>query len=106
MLEGCDAPAQSAAYDAATAVAEKAKAAGSEELYFIAKSSDNITGQVRKLTKLRDATASPQMIILDIPAQGGFYVAEGPGKTAVDEAAIAKFVADYKAQKLERKQLG
>jgi len=106
MLEGCDAAAQSAAYDAATAVAEKAKAAGGEELYFIAKSSDNITGQVRKLTKLGDATASPQMIILDIPDQGGFYVAEGPGKTAVDEAAIAKFVADYKAQKLERKQLG
>merc|ERR1712146_28829 len=63
--------AQSSAFDAAMAVAEKSKAAGGEERYFVAKAAGHIADQVRKLTKLGDATASPQMIILDIPDQGG-----------------------------------
>ena len=48
--------------------------------------------------------AAPQLAILDIPDEGGFYVYEEEG--AVDADSIASFVAKYKAGGLERKQLG
>merc|ERR1719230_2341291 len=86
-----------------TAIAEKAKAAGAEELYFVAKSGSGAVPQVRKLCKLGDATATPQLILLDIPDQGGYYVSDA---TTVDADSIASFVAAYKAKSLERKQLG
>merc|ERR1712166_161033 len=83
-------------------VAEAAKAAGGEELYFVARAEGEVADQVRKLTKLGDAVAAPQLAILDIPDEGGFYVYEG----TVDAESIASFVAKYKAGGLERKQLG
>jgi len=57
--------------------------------------------QVRKLTKLGDATDKPQLMLLDIPDDGGFYVHEG----AVDAASMAAFLAAYKAGSLTRQQL-
>ena len=59
--------------------------------------------QVRKLTGVGDASATAQMILLDIPDEGGFYVApDGP----VTADAVSDFLAKYKAGSLERKQLG
>ena len=61
-----------------------------------------IADQVRKLTKIGDASDKPQLVILDIPDQGGYYVSEDK----VDAEGIAAFVAKFKAGGLERKQLG
>lgn len=44
-----------------------------------------------------------QMVLLDIPDNGGFYVAE---IAEVTTEAVESFIADYEAKKLERKQLG
>ena len=102
MMEGCKKEAQDALYAAMTSLAEAAKAGGAEELYFCAKASGQIADQVRKLTKIGDASDKPQLVILDIPDQGGYYVSEDK----VDAEGIAAFVAKFKAGGLERKQLG
>eukprot|EP00964_Phaeocystis_antarctica_P142283 scaffold107533_cov63-Phaeocystis_antarctica.AAC.4 len=102
MMEGAPAESQAALAAAMGVVAEAAKAAGGEELYFVARAAGEVADQVRKLTKLGDAAAAPQLAILDIPDEGGFYVYEG----MVDADSIASFVAKYKAGGLERKQLG
>ena len=102
MMEGVPAKAQSALAEAMGAHAEAAKAAGGEELYFVARAAGQVADQVRKLTKLGEAGAEPQLLILDIPDEGGFYVHDGK----VDPDSVAAFVAKYKAGGLERKQLG
>mmetsp|Transcript_87333 Transcript_87333/g.219810 ORF Transcript_87333/g.219810 Transcript_87333/m.219810 type:complete len:474 (-) Transcript_87333:212-1633(-) len=45
----------------------------------------------------------PRMVLLDIPSDGAFYAAEEAGITT---AVVEKFIADYQAGRLERKQLG
>ena len=101
MMEGVPAEAQAALAEAMGAVAEAAKAAGGEELYFVARAAGQVADQVRKLTKLGEAGAEPQLLILDIPDEGGFYVHDGK----VGPDSVAAFVAKYKAGGLERKQL-
>lgn len=102
MMEGAPAESQAALAAAMGVVAEAAKAAGGEELYFVARAAGQVADQVRKLTKLGEAGAAPQLVILDIPDEGGFYVYEG----TVDADSVASFVAKHKAGGLERQQLG
>ena len=54
------------------------------------------------IAQIGDASDKPQLVILDIPDQGGYYVSEDK----VDAEGIAAFVAKFKAGGLERKQLG
>jgi nucleoredoxin len=58
----------------------------------------NVTGQIRKLTKVDD----DKLVLLDIPSGGAFYVCD---KADVSEAVVKEFVADVLAGKVERKQL-
>merc|ERR1712146_494801 len=46
-----------------TAIAEAAKAAGDEMLFFVAKSAEGATPQVRKLTGLAEPKPTPQLLI-------------------------------------------
>eukprot|EP00966_Prymnesium_polylepis_P030073 699091-Prymnesium_polylepis.1 len=103
MLEGCEAAAQAAALAALTPLAEKAKAAGEELLFFAAKSSDGAVPQVRKLVSLAaEPPAQPQLVLFDIPDDGGYYVAEPALLTA---ESVGAFLDAYTAKTLERKQL-
>jgi len=103
MLEGCDEATQATALAVLTPIAEKAKAAGDELLFFSAKSSDGAVPQVRKLASLAtEPPAQPQLVLLDIPDDGGYYVAEPAALTA---ESVAAFLDAYKAKTLERKQL-
>mgnify|MGYP002052616018 CR=1 FL=1 len=61
-----------------------------------------LASRLRKLTGLAEPKPTPQLLILDIPDQGGYYVSEDK----VDAEGIAAFVAKFKAGGLERKQLG
>jgi len=83
-----------------------AKMAGEEvpEIGFaIITETDDIGSKLRSLMGLpKTPTSAPQLMILDIPDQGGYY--EGPSD-AITEAVVAKLVDDYKAKTLERKQL-
>merc|ERR1712127_1009205 len=45
----------------------------------------------------------PRLALLDIPSDGAYYLA--PESTSVTGDAVEAFLADYKAGKLERKQL-
>lgn len=59
-----------------------------------------VAGQLRKLT----GQDGDKLILLDIPSDGAFYVCD---KTAgdINEADVKAFIDDFKAGKLERKQL-
>jgi len=112
---------------------DKAKAAGDdpEVLFFVAKNSEGPVPKIRDLCKLGTAPslastsvatkgetsavglvrsisndlAPPvaQMVLLDIPDNGGFYVGEMVELTA---QAVEDFIAAYKSKSLDRKQLG
>jgi len=99
---------QASAYAALEPLAAEYRAAAkaSEEdpefLFFIAKSAGGPVPRIRELCKLNGETA-PQLILLDIPDNGGYYVGEG-AELSVD--GLRKWLSDYKGSKLQRKQLG
>merc|ERR1719453_2027256 len=103
MLEGCDEKTTAAAKAVLEPIAEKSKAAGKEMLFFYAPKDAEPAPQIRKLTKLGDATSAPQMVLLDIPDDGGFYVSPA---TEVTAETVTAFLEGYKGKALERKQLG
>jgi len=72
-------------------------------LFFIATSSQGAVGKVRELTKLGAPAEEPQLVLLDIPDEGGFYVSPA-GPLSAD--TIVDFLDKYKTRGLERQQLG
>jgi len=70
--------------------------------YFVAPGGP-LAARIRELCGLQ-AGGPPQLVLLDIPDQGGFYA--GPaGHAALDGAAAKALVADYRANALQRRQL-
>lgn len=85
---------------------KKDTADGPEMLFFYAFEPSNMASQVRSLCKLSAVEKSgdePVMILLNIPDNGGFYVSDAKEVTS---ETIEAFINDFKAGKLERKQLG
>merc|ERR1712054_28239 len=80
----------------------KAKKEEAEFCFFTGKSAGGITDRGRQLCQGGEATAQPQLFLLDIPDNGGFYTAE---VSDVTEKSITAFTADYKSGSLTRKQL-
>jgi nucleoredoxin len=77
-----------------------------EMVFAIGEAEGNVAAQVRRLTKLEEGKGVA-MLLLDIPDDGAYYVwkrPEGAGE-GVTEADVTKFIADYKAKSLERRQL-
>eukprot|EP00966_Prymnesium_polylepis_P244461 5654284-Prymnesium_polylepis.1 len=103
MLEGCAESVKAAAVAELTRLAEESKAADVELLFFTATSSVGAVPQVRKLAGVEAVSDQPQLLLIDIPDDGGFYVAE-PAPLTYESAKA--FLAAYKAGSLERKQLG
>lgn len=99
MLEGCTKEVQDTLVCALEPFANEVRK--EEMLFFAARSSEGAAPQVRKLTELGQATSQPQLLILDIPDEGGFYTFTGD----VTPDTVREFVAAYKAGSLERKQL-
>jgi len=107
----CEAVAKAAVDAAMTPVGkryqEEAKAAGEDEpemAFLVGTEAEGVTARIRSMVGLPEAAQAtqPQLVILDIPDNGGYYLGpEGPVTTEV----VEKLVADYKAKKLERKQL-
>jgi nucleoredoxin len=98
---------QKAAYAALEPLAAEykasAKASGedSEFLFFQADKTGGPVPRIRELCKLAEETA-PQLVLLDIPDNGGFYVGDAKQLTT---DGLRKWLSDYKGSKLERKQL-
>jgi len=103
MLDGCSKEVADAAVETLTPIAEAAKKEGSEMLFFHARSSEGAVPQVRKLTSLETASDKPQLLLLDIPDNGGFYTAPPADLSA---ESVRAFLDGYKKGTLERKQLG
>jgi nucleoredoxin len=103
MLEGCDAPTTAAAKAVLEPIAEASKAAGEGTLFMYAPATGGPTDQIRQMMKLGSPTAAPQMILLDIPDDGGYYVSPA---TEVTAETVKGFLEAYKAGALERQQLG
>jgi len=102
LLDGCDKQSVAACKAVLEPLAEAAEAAGSSTCFFYAPDSDGPVKQVRKLAGLGDVLPSPQIVLLDIPDDGGFYVSPA---TEVTAETINGFLEAYKAKALERKQL-
>jgi nucleoredoxin len=104
LLDGCDDDDQDDAVAALDAVAAEFKAAGDEIVFMCTKGGDPVSPQIRKLTKIKPKP-SAQLLILDIPDEGGYH--EPNDKiTTVTAEVVKKFIADYKAKSTTRKQLG
>jgi len=103
MMEGCAKEAVDAAVAVLTPIAEASKAAGEETVFLYAGATGGPTEQIRKLTKMGPPTATPQMMLMDIPDEGGYYVSPA---TEVTPDTVGSFLEMYKAGGLERKQLG
>merc|ERR1712232_1437849 len=91
-----------------TPIAEKvqkqAKDAGDDpEFCFImvTEASGGLADRIRGMMKLE--SKKPSMVLMDIPDEGGYYVADAD--KGVTAETVEAFLADYKAKKLERKQL-
>merc|ERR1712151_83046 len=59
-----------------------------------------VSSQLRTLTGVSD----DRLILLDIPSDGAFYVCE-VAAADLDASAVKTFISDFRAGKLERKQL-
>merc|ERR1711998_555011 len=109
LMEGVSAEKQAELSSALEAVAKrifaeaKAKKEEAEFCFFTGKSAGGITDRVRELCQGGAAGAEPQLFLLDIPDNGGFYTAE---LSDVTEKSIGAFIEDYKSGSLTRKQLG
>jgi len=109
LCEAADTAAKQAAEDAMAPLAQKyldkAKAAREEDpdvSFMIAKESSGIPVQLRTMMSLPASSQAPKLMLLNIPDNGGFF--EGPEGPVTTEA-VEKFVADFEAGSLTRKQL-
>jgi len=103
LLDGCDSATREAADAVLRQFAAAQKKTGSEMLFFVACNGEGAVSQVRKLTKLDTPSTLPQLLLLDIPDEGGYYTAEPAEVTA---ESLVSFLDQYQNKQLERKQLG
>jgi len=100
MLGGAD-----SANEAVKTVANECYAASGRDIEkmpmrFFSAPDGSVTAQLRKLTEVEDA----KLILLDIPSDGAFYVYDKAAND-ISEAGVKEFIENFKAGKLERKQL-
>merc|ERR1711871_180814 len=78
----------------ATAAEAQAKSKGIDmPISFFYAKGDGVVGQIRKLTG-QDGSKAPAVVMLDIPDNGGYYVAKSAGMQVAD---IEDFIANYKS---------
>mmetsp|Transcript_18548 Transcript_18548/g.34401 ORF Transcript_18548/g.34401 Transcript_18548/m.34401 type:complete len:404 (-) Transcript_18548:91-1302(-) len=99
MFAGPDSAGAGAVKAVASEYYEKAnKDISSMPMQFFWAPEGGVTEQLRKLTKVH----SDQLILLDIPDNGGFYVCE---KSEITADTVRAFISDVLEKKVDRKQL-
>jgi hypothetical protein len=73
-----------------------------EIAFGICTEADGLASKIRSALKLPAEPQAPCLAIIDVPDEGAYY--HGPAGDITDDV-VAKFVADYKAKQLERKQM-
>jgi len=71
-------------------------------LFFTATETSDVVYQLRMSCELGDPTSTPQMVVLDIPDSGAYYVFDGDNITTEN---ISLFIEDYDEERLERREL-
>jgi len=108
LCEGCDEETKKSMTDAMMPVAEEAfqaaKLSGCEAgmLFFTATETSDVVYQLRMSCELGEPTGTPQLVVLDIPDSGAYYVFDGDN---IDTENIKMFIEDYDEERLERKEL-
>jgi len=103
MLEGCQGGVQQSIFAAAEKVAKEYTAQEEPEMiFFAARKPGSVSAHIRNLCSLDPPSETPKLVLLDIPDNGGYYVA---GQTELDEGSIRAMIQDWKDKKLERKQM-
>lgn len=105
LCESADAAQQRQAFEDLLSVAQEwipTRGAEKSYAYFVGSSGD-LSAKVRSLCGL-PASDAPQLVLVDVPDNGGFYLG-ARGNDALDKASMRKFLEDYEANTLERKQL-
>jgi len=98
----CEEAGHQEALDGLNAVAQEASTAENDFGFFVG-SGGALCAKVRELCDL-PAKGGPQLLLLDIPNSGGFYL--GPsGYEALEAKAMQRFLAEYKSGGLQRRQL-
>lgn len=71
-------------------------------LFFTATDTSDVVYQLRMSCELGEPTGTPQLVVLDIPDSGAYYVFDGDN---IDTENIRLFIEDYDEERLERKEL-
>ena len=71
-------------------------------LFFTATETSDVVYQLRMSCDLGEPSGTPQLVILDIPDSGAYYVFDGDN---VNTENISMFIEDYDEERLERKEL-
>lgn len=108
LCEGCDEATKQSLTECMMPVAEEAfqaaKLSGCEAgmLFFTATETSDVVEQLRVSCELGEPTTTPQLVILDIPDSGAYYLHDGDNITTEE---ISAFIEDYDEERLERKEL-
>jgi nucleoredoxin len=102
MMEGCSKAVVEAALKALEPIAKAAVDKEEEMAFLFARKEGGPTKQIRELTKLGDATDKPQLVLIDIPDSGAYYVSPA---SEITPDAVQSFLDMYKAKALERQQM-
>ena len=90
MADGCDAATVAECKRNLEVVAAESRAAGAETRFAVAGPEDGLAARVRSIAQLDGATATPELILINVEEEGMFGAADG----LVTAEAIRKLVAD------------
>ena len=78
---------------------------GPDMLFFYSFQPNDIAAKIRSLCKVEPLgpKSTTQMVLLNIPDNGGFYVSSAE---EITKESVGSFLDSFKAGSLERKQLG
>jgi nucleoredoxin len=85
------------------AASAKAKGEDPEFKFFCAKAPEGPVPRIRSLCEMPiDGASAPQMLLLDLSDDGGFYK---PAETEITEASIDAFIQSYQSKTCQRQQM-
>merc|ERR1712046_149743 len=61
--------------------------------FFTVKGASDLAGRIRQMCKLEEVVEQPQLVLLDIPDSGGYYVSS---ETGLNKSNIEAFIKSYK----------
>ena len=101
MADGCDAAVVAECRSKLEVVAAEARAAGSDTQFAVAGPSDGLAARLRSICTMDGATPSPELILVNVEAEGSFGGAAG----LITPEAIRKLITDAADGSAEKRPL-